>query len=101
MEQRRPLLPQSGHFPTEFQCPLLEVKRTSVAPSPMSAFDPKRTFRLRILTSIKFKVIAHKLSSITDWLSEKPAPVTVSARLLLPPPDPLTRTSTPGGSNEK
>ena len=52
----------------------------------MSAFDPKRTFRLRILTSIKFKVVAHKLSSITDWLSEKPAPVTVSARLLLPPP---------------
>jgi hypothetical protein len=26
------------------QCALLGVKRTSVAPSPMSAFDPKRTF---------------------------------------------------------
>jgi hypothetical protein len=24
--------------------PLLGVKRTSVAPSPMSAYDPKRTF---------------------------------------------------------
>src|SRR6516164_10636443 len=28
------------------QCPLLGVKRTSVAPSTMSAFDPKRTFLL-------------------------------------------------------
>src|SRR6516165_2794724 len=38
-----PLLAQSGHFATEFQCPLLGVKRTWVAPSPMSAFDPKQT----------------------------------------------------------
>jgi len=35
---------------------------------------------------------------MTDWLSEKPAPVTVSAGLLLRPPDHLTRTSTPGGA---
>src|SRR6516225_10874643 len=87
----------SGRFHVRFW----GVKRTLVGDVAMSAFDPKRTFRLRILTSIKFKVVAHKLSSITDWLSEKPAHVTVSAGLLLPPPDPLTRTSTPGGSNEK
>ena len=31
----------------------------------MSAYDPKRTFRPQILTSIKFKVVAHELSSIT------------------------------------
>jgi len=37
------LLAQSRHHRVEFQCPLLGVKRT-VAPSPMSAFDPKRTF---------------------------------------------------------
>ena len=30
-------------FETEFQCPLLGVKRTSAAPFSMSAFDPKRT----------------------------------------------------------
>src|SRR5262249_31204307 len=38
------LLSQSGHPDTLNQCPLLGVKRTSVAPSPMSAFDPKRTW---------------------------------------------------------
>src|SRR5215475_1838736 len=38
-----PLLAQSRHFATEFRCPLLGVKRTSVVPSPMSASDPKRT----------------------------------------------------------
>src|SRR5215469_12595404 len=27
------------------KCPLLGIKRTSIAPSPMSAFDPKRTLR--------------------------------------------------------
>src|SRR5262252_2124136 len=37
------LLAQSGHHAVEFQCLLLGVKRTSVAPSSMSAFDPKRT----------------------------------------------------------
>jgi hypothetical protein len=42
----------------------------------MCAFDPKRTFRLQILTWIKFKVVAHELSSMMDWLSAKPAPVT-------------------------
>jgi hypothetical protein len=41
----------------------------------MSAFDPKRTFRLQILTWIKFGVFALELSSMTDWLSAKPAPV--------------------------
>jgi hypothetical protein len=38
-------------------------------------FDPKRTFRLQILTWIKFGVFALELSSMTDWLSAKPAPV--------------------------
>src|SRR5262249_11354630 len=37
------LLAQSGHSPTEFQCPLLGVKRTSRGQALMSAFDPKRT----------------------------------------------------------
>src|SRR6516165_1424549 len=37
------LLAQSGHFTTEFRCPLLGVKRTWRRPSPRSAFDPKRT----------------------------------------------------------
>ena len=38
-----PLLAQSGHSTTEFQCPLLGVKRTSEECAAMSAFDPKRT----------------------------------------------------------
>jgi len=29
-------------------------------------------FRVPFLTLIKFKVVAHELSSITDWLSAKP-----------------------------
>ena len=37
-----PLLAQSGHFGSEFQCPLLEVKRTFPLRASMSAFDPKR-----------------------------------------------------------
>jgi hypothetical protein len=36
-------LAQSGHFVTEFRCPLLGVKRTFFQLAPMSAFDPKRT----------------------------------------------------------
>jgi hypothetical protein len=40
-------LAQSGHPNRLNQCPLLGVKRTSVVPSPMSAFDPKRTLPLR------------------------------------------------------
>ena len=40
---RCPLLAQSGHSTTEFQCPLLGVKRTLIERAPMSAFDPKRT----------------------------------------------------------
>src|SRR6516164_5450010 len=39
-----PLLAHSGHFRTEFQCPLLGVKRTLDGMSGMSAYDPKRTF---------------------------------------------------------
>src|SRR5215469_8809358 len=38
-----PLLAQSGHRATEFQCRLLGVKRTSEESAAMSAFDPKRT----------------------------------------------------------
>src|SRR6516225_9263022 len=38
-----PLLAQSGHSTTEFQCPLLGVKRTFSRSAVMSAFDPKRT----------------------------------------------------------
>src|SRR6516165_5380011 len=43
----RPIEPtaQSGHSATEFQCPLLGVKRTLLGGAPMSAFDPKRTLR--------------------------------------------------------
>src|SRR5215472_16212436 len=33
----------SGHNDDARRCPLLGAKRTSVASSPMSAFDPKRT----------------------------------------------------------
>jgi hypothetical protein len=35
-----PLLAQSGHPTVVRQCPLLEVKRTSMVGNPMSAFDP-------------------------------------------------------------
>ena len=42
-----PLLAQSGHSATEFQCPLLGVKRTLPKRPPMSAFDPKRTWAAR------------------------------------------------------
>jgi len=35
---------QSGHFATEFQCPLLGVKRTLRQLVAMSAYDPKRTW---------------------------------------------------------
>ena len=38
-----PLLAQSGHHSRADPCPLSGVKRTAVAPSLMSAFDPKRT----------------------------------------------------------
>jgi hypothetical protein len=37
------LLAQSRHPTTEFQCPLLGVKRTLCGRAAMSAFDPKRT----------------------------------------------------------
>src|SRR6516225_7886636 len=42
-----PLLAQSGHHATEFQCPLLGVKRAWPKHSSMSAFDPKRTYALQ------------------------------------------------------
>jgi len=42
------LLAQSGHFETEFQCPLLGVKRTWIESALMSAFDPKRTSQLKV-----------------------------------------------------
>ncbi len=38
-----PLLAKSGHLPDEFQCPLLGVKRTSLASPAMSVVDPNRT----------------------------------------------------------
>jgi len=41
-----PLLAHSGHHAVEFQCLLLGVKRTSLFALQMSAFDPKRTWRL-------------------------------------------------------
>src|SRR6516162_9061370 len=44
-----PLLAQSGHFTTEFQCPLSGVKRTSSESASMSANDPKRSWALRVL----------------------------------------------------
>src|SRR6516165_3638059 len=37
------LMAQSGHHATEFQCPLLGVKRTSGVGVSMSVIDPKRT----------------------------------------------------------
>ena len=46
----RLLLAQSGHSATEFQCPLLEVKRTSARHCEMSAFDPKRTLYFVLLS---------------------------------------------------
>jgi hypothetical protein len=42
------LLAQSGHSESTRRCPLSGVKRTSDGHAPMSAFDPKRTFRLRV-----------------------------------------------------
>jgi hypothetical protein len=39
---------QSGHHSAADPCPLLEVKRTLISPSPMSAFDPRRTSLLRL-----------------------------------------------------
>ena len=35
---------QSGHFASEFQCPLLGVKQTLHEAGSMSANDPKQTF---------------------------------------------------------
>ena len=57
MPSRCPLLAQSGHPDALNQCPLLGVKRTLVAPPPMSAFDPKRTWRrpAKITGSERFK----------------------------------------------
>src|SRR5215472_16366265 len=53
---RRPIAGSDSHTPepyrasgknhaTEFQCPLLGVKRTFIQLTLMSAFDPKRTWR--------------------------------------------------------
>ena len=42
---------------------------------------PGRTFRLQILTWIKFRIVAHKLSSMTDRLSAKLASVTDERRI--------------------
>ena len=57
------LLAQRGHDDRLNRCPLSGAKRTSTGADPMSAFDPKPTFRLQILTWIKFRVVAHELSS--------------------------------------
>ena len=57
-----PLLAQSGHSTTELRCPLSGVKRTFLERTSMSAIDPKRTFRIQILTWIKFRVVRHELS---------------------------------------
>jgi hypothetical protein len=43
LQRVSPLLAQSGHHATEFQCPLSGVKRTLSGHLPTSAFDPKRT----------------------------------------------------------
>src|SRR5262249_25747755 len=43
LHRMSPLLAQSGHYATEFQCPLLGGKRTLRGHAPMSTFDPKRT----------------------------------------------------------
>jgi hypothetical protein len=37
-----PFLAQSGHHDCAAECPLLEVKRTSMDAKPMSAFDPEQ-----------------------------------------------------------
>src|SRR6516165_10366334 len=50
------LLAQSGHYATEFQCPLLGVKRTSIGRCRMSAFDPKRTSLSSDLTTSSLPV---------------------------------------------
>ena len=59
------LLTQSGHSVTEFQCPLLGVKRTSQECAAMSAFDPKRTSgcHMQFVRSLRFDVGG------TDYLS--------------------------------
>ena len=36
----------NGHLNALGRCPLSGVKRTSIDPGEMSAFDPKRTFQL-------------------------------------------------------
>jgi len=46
-----PLLALSGHPSHLGECPLLGVKRTSLARSQMSAFDPKRTSALEFRRS--------------------------------------------------
>src|SRR5215470_13067599 len=48
-----PLLARSGHSATEFQCPLLGVKRTFLHLASMSAFDPKRTLPWRSSTDFR------------------------------------------------
>ena len=44
--RRCPLLAQSGHAELHRTCPLLGAKRTSLVALHMSAYDPKRTWRL-------------------------------------------------------
>jgi hypothetical protein len=43
IDERFPLLAQSGHLDTLNECPLSRVKRTSLGRGRMSASDPKRT----------------------------------------------------------
>jgi len=42
----------SGHSACERQCPLSGVKRTFLTTQLMSAYDPKRTFRVSLITSV-------------------------------------------------
>src|SRR6516165_10380701 len=51
-----PLLAQSGHRGSEFQCPLLGVKRTSLGHHRMSVNDPKRTSPSAVLSTSSLPV---------------------------------------------
>jgi hypothetical protein len=49
------------------ECPLLGVKRTLVAPSPMSAFDPKRTLPLDSVVALPESWIRLGAMRSADW----------------------------------
>src|SRR5215469_16810133 len=89
LHRMSPLLAQSGHSTTEFQCPLLGVKRTFARRPPMSAFDPKRASAMRLPVTTPRRVEArHQMylaaRAITTIVSTSNAAICTQALLAKP-----------------